>query len=185
MQIWFYSRYGVRLFHNVEEDNTKPFDVFISYCHQDMEYVGRVLYPGLRDDYSVCIDERNFRPGYPIANAIDEAVEQSKRTLNVVSTNFLNSEYGKLEFRKAHHKSLQDRFCRLIVLLLEDVDQRTMDPEMRAYFRTNLYLRTDHPDFWRKNCALLCLTLIQGNPTILLLRKMQCRKEKCSNQRVS
>lgn len=74
------------------------FDVFISYSSKDAvwvrgELVTRLKAAGLR----VCIDKASFVPGAPILDEIQRAIDSSKKTLLILTPNYLKSEWTKLE----------------------------------------------------------------------------------------
>ena len=55
------------------------------------------------NQYKCCIHSRDWSPGRPIPDQIFESVDSSRRTIIVLSRNYLNSVWSNLEFRSAHH----------------------------------------------------------------------------------
>lgn len=85
------------------------FDVFISYSHKDAEFAEQVLYPGLEEaGLKVCIHTVHWQLGEAISDQIVASVDKSKKTLIVLSNNYVNSEWTKLEFAAALHFSKKD-----------------------------------------------------------------------------
>ncbi|XP_063241829.1 toll-like receptor Tollo [Bacillus rossius redtenbacheri] len=157
MRVWLHSRYGVRLFHrNTDtdaDDCNKLFDAFVSYSSKDEAFVAEELAPNLEHgdpSYRLCLHYRDFPVGAYIADTIVQAVESSRRTIMVLSENFIKSEWCRFEFKSAHHQVLRDRRRRLIVVLLGDVPQKDLDPDIRLYLKTNTYLRWGDKLFWEK-----------------------------------
>uniref|UniRef100_A0A182MYV6 TIR domain-containing protein n=1 Tax=Anopheles dirus TaxID=7168 RepID=A0A182MYV6_9DIPT len=157
MRVWFHSKFGVRLFYrNADIDKNerdKLFDAFISYSSKDETFVAEELAPMLENDdpsYKLCLHYRDFPVGAYIADNILQAVESSRRTIMVLSENFIKSEWCRFEFKSAHHQVLRDRRRRLIVILLGEVPQKDLDPDIRLYLKTNTYLQWGDKLFWEK-----------------------------------
>lgn len=133
-------------------DANRPYDVFISFSHDDEDYVVNKLLPMLeKEDYKTCVHMRNWIIGEWIPKQILVSIEKSRRTLVVLSRKFVTSLWGMLEFRMAHASMLKEGRARLIVVVLDDiVKEEHLDPELKNYLRTNTYLETSDPWFWDK-----------------------------------
>ncbi|XP_049876812.1 protein toll-like [Pectinophora gossypiella] len=154
LKIYLYSR-GLCLFCLREEDvdSDKPYDAFLSFAHGDMEYVNEVLLPQLEAEpysYRVCVHYRDWPVGDWIPAQIMRSVSLSKRTIILLSRNFIASIWASLEFRYAVASATQENRMRLLVLILDDVLNETLDPEMQGYLNYNTYLTCDDPWFWEK-----------------------------------
>ena len=80
----------------------------------------KVLVPGLEcgePKYRVCLHYRDWMPGEYIQDQIMQSVEASRRTIIVLSSSFIESVWGQLEFLAAHSQALQDRTNRLIIIV--------------------------------------------------------------------
>lgn len=157
MRVWFYSKFGIRLFYRTSDmdknERDKLFDAFISYSSKDEAFVIEELAPLLENgdpSYKLCLHYRDFPVGAYIGDTIVQAVESSRRTIMVLSENFIKSEWCRFEFKSAHHQVLRDRRKRLIVILLGDVPQKDLDPDIRLYLKTNTYLQWGDKLFWEK-----------------------------------
>lgn len=157
MRVWFHSKFGVRLFYRAvkydRDDRDKLFDAFVSYSSKDEAFVAEELAPILEHgdpQYKLCLHYRDFPVGAFIADTIVQAVESSRRTIMVLSENFIKSEWCRFEFKSAHHQVLRDRRKRLIVVLLGEVPQKELDPDIRLYLKTNTYLQWGDKLFWEK-----------------------------------
>lgn len=157
MKVWCHSRFGVRIFCKSTEfemdERDKLFDAFVSYSAKDEAFVVEELAPILENgdpSYKLCLHYREFPAGGYISDTIVQAVESSKRTIMVLSENFIKSEWCRYEFKSAHHQVLRDKRKRLIVILLGEVPNKDLDPDIRLYLKTNSYLQWGDKHFWEK-----------------------------------
>ncbi|KAG6439697.1 hypothetical protein O3G_MSEX001000 [Manduca sexta] len=133
-----------------EYDATKKYDIFVSFAHEDEAFVIDKLLPKLEVNYKVCVHHRDWRVGDLIPTQIARSVEESRRTLIVLSRHFLASTWGMLEFRAAHVQAAKERKVRVVVLLLEDISDIEIESELRAYLTTNTYIKWGDQWFWEK-----------------------------------
>ena len=129
-----------KCFKSDKEDSSLPYDVFISYAHQDEQYVEEVLVPGLEETkdikYKCLVHVRDFVPGRNISEQIIEAVDNSKRTLICLSKHFVASDWAQHEFEIAHRRN------RVIIVVVSD--ELPTKNEMST-------------DFWKYNTARVML----------------------------
>jgi hypothetical protein len=73
-------------------------DVFISYSHKDKPWVSSVLVKALREHgLRVLVDESDFEIGHSSIDNMTEAVLQSRRTVAVLTPNWVSSEWARFE----------------------------------------------------------------------------------------
>lgn len=101
----------------------QEYDVFISYSHRDSEWVRdwllhRLEGAGLR----VCIDFRDFEIGAPSLVNMERAVELSRKTLLILTPNWLQSKWAKFEAMMVQTEDPIGRERRLLPLMLEKCD---------------------------------------------------------------
>uniref|UniRef100_T1GF09 TIR domain-containing protein n=1 Tax=Megaselia scalaris TaxID=36166 RepID=T1GF09_MEGSC len=154
IQIWLYN-HNLAFCCITEEkiDKNRIYDAFISYCHTDEEYVVKILekLETGPDPYKFCLHFRDWMPGEFISKQIVESIEKSKRTMFILTKDFMDSVWSKLEFRTAHVASLREIRPRVILILCQEFEELgVLDPEIRSYIRTNTYLKWDDKLFWER-----------------------------------
>ncbi|XP_075227523.1 toll-like receptor 6 [Lycorma delicatula] len=158
LRVWIYSRCGLRMCYKStafedEQDRDRLFDAYVSYSVKDDAFVSQMLAQGLEQGdppFRLCLHYRDFNVSAYVADTIVEAVESSRRTIVVLSKNFLQSEWCRFEFKSALHEVLKDRRRRMIVIVLGDIPQRDLDPDLRLYLKTNTTIEWGDRLFWQK-----------------------------------
>ena len=153
IKVCLYNRYGFRFNKKDERNDGKQFDAFVSYSQKDQRFVTKALVPKLEQKkpyYHLCLHYRDWPIGGAIAQTICESVEKSRRTIILLSENFMKSEWCQYEFKAAHYRVLHDKTIRIIMILLDDKPPANLDPELKLYIKTNTYLEWKDPWFWEK-----------------------------------
>ncbi|XP_050319606.1 protein toll-like [Bactrocera neohumeralis] len=155
VEVWLYNRNILSCcIHERELDKHKTFDAFISYAHQQADFVNHTLLPQLEQGeppFRVCTHERNWLVGAYIPEQIIESVEQSRRTIIVLSQHFIESEWARMEFRTAHQCSLNEGRARIIMIKYgEIINSELLDKELKTYLDMNTYLDWQDTRFWDK-----------------------------------
>ncbi|XP_026226999.1 toll-like receptor 21 [Anabas testudineus] len=147
-----------------EEENCK-FDAFISYNSSDEQWVMDQLLPNLEGNgssFKLCLHHRDFEPGRYIVDNIVSAVYSSRKTICVVSRNFLQSEWCSLEIQLASYRLFDEHRDVLLLVFLEPISERQMSSyhRMRKVMLKKTYLQwpgsdCDDPEpaqdlFWNK-----------------------------------
>ncbi|XP_052236157.1 interleukin-1 receptor accessory protein-like 1-A [Dreissena polymorpha] len=134
-------------------ERTIEYDVFISYSSDDLSWVKDVLLCRLENaGYRVCIDYKDFTPGLPIADNILDSIYRSRKTLVLLSRNFLRSVWGQFELQQALHRAVIQRQEVLIVIKYDSsrVPMKLMGKTFLDWTDT-----TVQPHFWaRLNVAI-------------------------------
>uniref|UniRef100_A0A8D9BU58 Protein toll n=1 Tax=Cacopsylla melanoneura TaxID=428564 RepID=A0A8D9BU58_9HEMI len=122
IKVWLFA-HGILLCWVSEEDidQDKVYDAFVSYAEGDYGFVVHTLLPELEKSFKICHHARDFIGGEWIADQIYQKVHQSRRTIIVLTEEFLNSIYGIHEFRTAHAQSIADNRARVIILIYGDM----------------------------------------------------------------
>ncbi|KFM66468.1 Protein toll, partial [Stegodyphus mimosarum] len=155
MKMWIYNKYGIKLFekNDYPADGEKLFDVFVSYCKKDEAFVTQMVAPELEcgsPPQRLCLRYRDLPVSRYIAETISEAVECSFCSIAVVSEQYLKSEWCVFELKASHHESQCNRRHKVIIILLNKVDMKELDPDVRACFKSALIVHWGDRRFWEK-----------------------------------
>ncbi|XP_023212972.1 protein toll-like [Centruroides sculpturatus] len=151
---FLYSRYpSIFRFTVSSIDEDKEYDAFISYSNHDRDCVFSLI-SELEDKYpffKLCIHERDWLPGYPILCQIENSVKNSKKTILIMSEEFLKSFWFETELQMAYLQSLEDRIERIIIIIkgnLPPID--TLPLDIQTLLKTKTYLIWGERWFWEK-----------------------------------
>lgn len=101
-------------------------------------------------NYDVCLVSA-------IANNIVKAIESSRRTIMVLSPEYVKSEWCRMEYQKAQHEMLKLKH-KIIPIVLEDLSEvKNVDKNLKSILNSVTYLEWPGPEntkklerFWKK-----------------------------------
>ncbi|KAF3692125.1 Toll-like receptor 13 Precursor [Channa argus] len=128
-----------------EEENCK-YDAFISYNSSDEQWIMDQLVPNLEGNgssFKLCLHHRDFELGRYIVDNIVSAVYSSRKTICVVSRNFLQSEWCSLEIQLASYRLFDEHRDVLVLVFLEPISERQLSSyhRMRKVMLKKTYLQ--------------------------------------------
>ncbi|XP_013397942.1 toll-like receptor 3 [Lingula anatina] len=130
-----------------------PGHVYASYDDNDYYYVTHKLLRHLEDEdqLDVIIDQRNFIGGASLSEAIVEAVENSRKTVLVLSESYVLNPWCEFEFQMSLARGYQS----VIPVMFQPVPFDAMTKSLRKYIRARGYIKwTEDPDgqrlFWKR-----------------------------------
>ncbi|XP_062600503.1 toll-like receptor 4 [Saccostrea cucullata] len=156
--LYYMTRNKYRLSSPLQRD-TFAFDAFISYAEEDGDFAVNESIAQLEDlrGLQLCLSKRDFQPGTEIAVNIAEAITKSRKTIIVLSDNFLNSYWCMFEFNMARMESIYTRNGKdvLFLIMYRHVSTKTLPLSMLALVESRSYI--EYPDdpqgnivFWDK-----------------------------------
>ncbi|XP_019642070.1 PREDICTED: toll-like receptor 2 type-2 [Branchiostoma belcheri] len=166
----WYGRYAMFLlrakFHKYEvirqeEENPKTYDAFVAHNSHDSAWVIRQLLPQLErgdpPEFRLCLGERDFQPGAPIVDNIAESIYESRKTICVITRNFLESDWCRFEMQMATYRLFEEHVDCLIVVFLEQIPAQRLAKyhSLRRVMCRNTYLEwPEEPEardlFWER-----------------------------------
>ncbi|XP_073723444.1 uncharacterized protein [Misgurnus anguillicaudatus] len=135
------------------------YDVFISYSSKDERWVMEKLLPNLEQRgppfLRLCLHGRDFQLGQDIVENITDSIYASRRTLCLVSRNFLRSTWCTLEMQLGTYRLQVEQRDILILVFLEKIPSRLLSYNHRLarHVKTMTYIDwtldiEKHDEFW-------------------------------------
>ncbi|BFZ09771.1 hypothetical protein BsWGS_12810 [Bradybaena similaris] len=123
------------------------YDVFVSYAHEDHEFVEKTLYDELRKrGFKVLIHGLHFTAGEFITSNIVRAVQTSRRTLVVLTQSLVDSYWSGYEIQMANMEQSYTGRSVLLFLLMGNTPRLPND--IRSHIARNTYI-----DFPNSQCS--------------------------------
>ncbi|XP_051956579.1 toll-like receptor 13 [Xyrauchen texanus] len=135
------------------------YDAFVSYNTQDELWVMEELLPKLEGEqgWRLCLHHRDFEPGRPIMDNIIDGIYSSRKTICLITRNYLKSNWCSSEVQLASFRLFDEQKDVLILVFLEDIPTHQLSPyyRMQKLVRKRTYLRWPKPGedsriFWQK-----------------------------------
>ncbi|MEE6479668.1 hypothetical protein FKM82_012325 [Ascaphus truei] len=142
-----------------ERKHKYQYDAFISYNCHDEEWVFSQLVSNLEENYGrkLCLHHRDFEPGKAILDNIVDSIYSSRKTICIISTHYLESEWCSKEIQVASYRLFDENADVLILVFLEDIPNHRLSPyhKMRKIIKKKTYLvwpreKNAAPVFWHK-----------------------------------
>uniref|UniRef100_A0A3Q0T552 Toll-like receptor n=1 Tax=Amphilophus citrinellus TaxID=61819 RepID=A0A3Q0T552_AMPCI len=147
--VWIWMKRRGKKRANILNNVSFSYHAFISYSHQDSDWVDSQLVPCLEGTgFSLCVHERDFVPGELIIDNIINCVESSYKTLFVLSKHFVQSEWCNYELFFAQHRAIGVQQDSLVFILLEPIP---IDSFPKKYLRLRSLLRQQTYLEWPKD----------------------------------
>ncbi|KAF0287755.1 Toll-like receptor 6 [Amphibalanus amphitrite] len=129
----------------------KLYDAFVTYSAQDTRFVNEVLAPELEQAtpaLRLCLLRRDAPNTSYLGDAVHHCVQASRKTLLVISRNFLDNEWCRFDFKASHLDAL--RTSRGTVVLLYGVDRSAVEGELKTLLKGAAWVSFGDLEPWRK-----------------------------------
>ena len=131
------------------EENGIPihYHAYVAYnenSRHDEAWVLDDLQPNLEDggeQFRLCIKSRDFIPGQPLIETISEKIQQSRKTILVLTRRFVESEWCHHEMQMAQMLLFQQERDVFVLVLLENIPERKITLSLRQLLCKKRYLR--------------------------------------------
>ena len=134
-----------KAFQELDELETQyEYDAFVVYDKNDFEFVRNELYKNLdkkdgedevdnQTRFRLCFHERDFMPGATIEENVLKAIECSRKTIVVLSKNFLQSKWCEFELQMARIECVEKGRNLIVAVMLEHNDVMSMALSLVAF----------------------------------------------------
>lgn len=137
--------------HEGKADQVVPENVFKKSSTLKSSKPNNDVEMGNDSPYRLCIHERDWLPGNLISWNIVNSVQNSKRTILILSENFIKSIWFQVEFHTAYYQMLEDKMDRLIVIVRGELPPKDqLDKDLNFLLTTKTYLVWGEKWFWEK-----------------------------------
>ncbi|XP_070585198.1 toll-like receptor 13 [Erythrolamprus reginae] len=142
------------------------YDAYISCCSQDYKWVIDNILEKLEKqpgpNFRFCFGPRDFAPGQYYIDNVQNGISRSRKTLCLVSRNYLESEWCSLEIQLACSNIYYHGYDPLVVVFKEEIPNYRLSPyhRLRKLVKQESYLTwPEDPEaediFWTKLCGAL------------------------------
>ena len=135
----------------LEQNGAIRFHAYVAYnddSRHDEAWVLNDLQPNIEEGpepFQLCIKSRDFIPGQPLIETISEKIQQSRKTILVLTPQFVESEWCYHEMEMAQMLLFQEERDVLVLVMLEDIPERKVTISLRQLLCKKQYLK------WPKN----------------------------------
>ena len=122
------------------------YHAYVSYneTSADDEWVMNDLQPNMEEGpepVKLCIKRRDFIPGHSLIESISENIHQSRKTILVLSPNFVESNWCHHELEMAKMMLLDENLDVIILVLLHNIPDNKMTLSLRQLLCKKEYLK--------------------------------------------
>ncbi|XP_063403720.1 toll-like receptor 4 [Mytilus trossulus] len=130
------------------------YDAFVSYSDNDRNFVINDCIQNLEEDgnLKLCLHQRDFTPGEDIADNIINAIQNSRKTICVISKAFLESHYCMFEFNMARMESIHSRDGKNVLFLIfyEKLLPEDIPLVLHEIMQTQTYIEYPNDEYGNK-----------------------------------
>ncbi|XP_063411716.1 toll-like receptor 4 [Mytilus trossulus] len=134
-----------------EEEYSYMYGAFVSYADEDRIFVHNTLLQKLEIENGIqlCLHKRNFLPGNDIATNITSAIHNSRRTLVIMSPNFLKSYWCMFEYNMARMENVYERRDENVVFLMfyEQMSPRELPLNVLEMIQSKSYIEYPNDEY--------------------------------------
>ena len=140
-----------------KDDIEYIYDAFVVYSDEDRQWVHNVLLYEMETvrGMKLCVHFRDFIPGYDIDDQIVTAIDDSRKTLLILTKHFLLSDWCQYEMRVARNKLQAEGRDVVVPILLAELPEGLVNPAVKNLMREKSYAQWEtslggQKYFWQK-----------------------------------
>ena len=133
------------------------YDGFVVYSDEDRQWVHNIMMDEIENvrKMKLCVHHRDFIPGDDIDEQIVRSVDNSRKTLLILTKNFLASDWCLYEMKVARNKLQAEGKDVIIPILLAELPDEYMNLSVKNLLREKTYLQWEtsmggQEYFWKK-----------------------------------
>ena len=117
------------------------YDAFISYCAKDLGWVSKNL-PRLEEEHNLrlCLHDRDWLAGRDIVDNIVTSIENSRKTVLIVSNAFAISQWCHFELAMVQTRLFEMDRDNVVLVLLEEILDHNLSPRLRLQLQRQTYI---------------------------------------------
>ncbi|XP_066542439.1 toll-like receptor 7 [Hoplias malabaricus] len=127
--VFYYVKARLKGFKYLSSEDS-IYDAFVTYDTKDPQ-VSNWVFNNLRVQLEeqgerhlpICLEERDWVPGCPLLDSMMQSIQQSRKTVFILTRNYINSGSFKMAVYLAHQRLLEENKDVIVLLLLEPVLQ--------------------------------------------------------------
>ena len=142
-------------------EHQKQYDVFVSYSHEDEEWVKSelLLEMEVKRDLKCCIHERDFEVGVTVLQNIVNCVDKSRVFIVILSPAYLSSTWCMFELFLAQSRLNYFNSNLIVIVKQKPKSKQRLDKKVQMMLKLWTYLewpQSDHREyFWKRLAACI------------------------------
>ena len=134
-------------FEMIEGNGPIQYHAYVAYnddSRRDRAWVLDILQPNIEEGpepFKLCIKGRDFIGGQPLFETIPERVEQSRKTILILTPQFLECNWCKIEMEQVQILLFEQERDVLVLVLLENIPELKITVPLRKLLRKKKYLK--------------------------------------------
>ncbi|XP_061188406.1 toll-like receptor 2 type-2 [Saccostrea echinata] len=120
------------------ERELKEYDGFVAYNTRDRKWIMSELVDVMekKENYKLCLHERNFLPSCAHVDNILESIEASRKFILVLSNNFMEDQWCNYETIIANHKLADGNGDRVFLILLGKISSKHFTVALKTLLKS-------------------------------------------------
>ena len=161
--MYYMAKFKLKGYKPLPDDRHRyKYDVFVSYADEDRSFVKNEIVEKLENGYNLTllIHDRDFIAGEFVGDNIVKAITNSRKTLIVLSKDFLKSQWCMYELNMARMEAISRGESVICIIKREDIPTGRMPLEVLNVMQNQTYIDYPQEDefkqpFWERVVASL------------------------------